>query len=339
MKSSAQVERDCEQARRNFAETLEELRTRATPGQLVDEAIDYVRDTRGAEFFRNLQQQVVDNPLPVTLVGAGIAWLMILNARSLRRDEAETGAARVRESIGQQASDAAGAVRCLGPRLAETTGSKARELSERAGSVTTSVADKVRDAAASASDAVSEAKEAAASSLDKIRERTASAYDTATGAIKRASNSSSAIGRNVIDSSQSVLDFCKEQPLVMGGIGLAVGAALGAAIPRSDAEDRLMGEASDEAKEAARRLGTKAAQKAKEAYGEVANAAAQQSDALGEQRSASPGEEAQSSRTASTPVAQSAAAIAASKEAREHADEREGGTCAPDVPSDGGRRH
>jgi hypothetical protein len=37
-----------------------------------------------------------------------------------------------------------------------------------------------------------------------------------------------------------------EQPLILGALGIAVGAALGASLPRTRQEDRLMGEARDE---------------------------------------------------------------------------------------------
>src|SRR5207237_540482 len=85
MKSSAQLEQESEQARNSVAETLDELRSRVTPGQMLDQLIDYARDSNGAMFFRNLGQQVVDNPLPVTLVGAGFAWLMIQSTRPAGR--------------------------------------------------------------------------------------------------------------------------------------------------------------------------------------------------------------------------------------------------------------
>jgi ElaB/YqjD/DUF883 family membrane-anchored ribosome-binding protein len=60
----------------------------------------------------------------------------------------------------------------------------------------------------------------------------------------------------------------EEQPLLVGAIGLAVGAALGAALPRTESEDRLLGETSDSA---VRSMKDKAA----EAYEEVKDTAAE----------------------------------------------------------------
>jgi hypothetical protein len=54
----------------------------------------------------------------------------------------------------------------------------------------------------------------------------------------------------------------EEQPLVLGAMGVALGAALGAAFPRTESEDRLMGDARDS-------LVDQAKEKASEAYDEA----------------------------------------------------------------------
>src|SRR3981081_2178091 len=77
MSTSEQFERETEEERARISETLEELRARMTPGHVVDRLVDYATDSSGGMFFRNLRQQAVDNPVPVALVGAGIAWLAI----------------------------------------------------------------------------------------------------------------------------------------------------------------------------------------------------------------------------------------------------------------------
>jgi len=81
---SEQLERKAQQARARLTETLKELRAGLTPGQVVDQLADYAREGPAAEFFRNLARQIWENPLPLTLIGAGIAWLIIASGRSSR---------------------------------------------------------------------------------------------------------------------------------------------------------------------------------------------------------------------------------------------------------------
>src|SRR4051812_45820851 len=77
MTYTEQLELESDQARQDLAESLRELRTRISPGQVVDQFVEYARDGGGADFVRNLKRQAVNNPLPLVLAGTGIAWLMM----------------------------------------------------------------------------------------------------------------------------------------------------------------------------------------------------------------------------------------------------------------------
>lgn len=81
---SEQLEHEAETARANLSADLDELRHRMTPGQIVDEVADYARDTPVAEFARNLVRDLRDNPLPLFLIGAGIAWSIFNSSRRPR---------------------------------------------------------------------------------------------------------------------------------------------------------------------------------------------------------------------------------------------------------------
>jgi hypothetical protein len=81
---SARLEREVEKTRWQLSGTLDELRDRMTPGRVVDQVIDYTRDSPAAEFFRNLGREVRQNPLPVMLVGIGITWLLLATNRTSR---------------------------------------------------------------------------------------------------------------------------------------------------------------------------------------------------------------------------------------------------------------
>src|SRR6266567_5779086 len=101
MSTSEQLERETEEERARISETLDELRARMTPGHVVDRLVDYATDSSGGMFFRNLRQQAVDNPVPVALVGAGLAWLAIAGRRhdSTSRTSADALGSRTTDKI------------------------------------------------------------------------------------------------------------------------------------------------------------------------------------------------------------------------------------------------
>jgi hypothetical protein len=80
---------------------------------------------------------------------------------------------------------------------------------------------------------------------------------------------------------QGVLRTLDEQPLVLGAIGLAIGAAVGAALPPTEAEDRLMGDVRDEALRRATKAGRAQADKARAAAGAVVGAAREEAGKQG----------------------------------------------------------
>jgi hypothetical protein len=51
---------------------------------VVDQVIDYSRDSPAAEFFGNLGREVRQNPMPLVLVGIGILWLLLTSNRTSR---------------------------------------------------------------------------------------------------------------------------------------------------------------------------------------------------------------------------------------------------------------
>ncbi|MER8413555.1 hypothetical protein [Mesorhizobium sp. M0618] len=75
-KSAAELEREAEAARARVMETAESIRGKMTPGQLLDEFTGLFSGGESSAMLSNLRTQVRDNPLPVTMVGAGLAWLM-----------------------------------------------------------------------------------------------------------------------------------------------------------------------------------------------------------------------------------------------------------------------
>src|SRR5690349_13507003 len=79
--TSAEIEREAERARARVADTANSIRNKLTAGQLIDQFSGMFSGGDLAKGLGNLKSQVRDNPLPLTLVGAGIA-LLAFGARS-----------------------------------------------------------------------------------------------------------------------------------------------------------------------------------------------------------------------------------------------------------------
>jgi hypothetical protein len=271
-KSAAEIEREVEGTRARLTGTIEELKERVAPGNLVDQAMEYVRSSGGQEFVRNLGTTVRDNPVPLLLIGAGIGWLMM----SGRRDPYETER-RLLPAPRRTADDSLyggygrpsdGTPDYGGPSYGSSyqqAGRSVRSYGARAGDTVSSVRDGVADAASSvresvagvaqqAGEALASARDGVASAARSAGEAVSEAWESVRGGARQAADGASTRAQYMADRGydrtqglgQSVHGLMQSQPLVAGGIGLLVGAALGSVLPGSEAEDRLMGETRDQ---------------------------------------------------------------------------------------------
>ncbi|MBY0339482.1 MAG: DUF3618 domain-containing protein [Acetobacteraceae bacterium] len=254
-RSPAQIEREVESTRANVEGTLDALRERLNPQQLLDQvtqqAMDYVRGSGGQEFMRNLGTGVRDNPLPVLLVGAGIAWMMLSPRAGEARSPAPTarryqGPDNAREGLGETASRLAGTARVRVSGALHQAGELARDAAEAVGDAASRAADAASGVASRAAGTVSDAASGLAASAGDAAE---GLRRGGTDLTHRVSDGVAGYGRGSIDGLRegwTGLDrLAQAQPLLYGALGLALGAALGAILPRTEAEDELMGEARD----------------------------------------------------------------------------------------------
>src|SRR5690606_26084018 len=71
-----ELERDIDRTRSSLGRTIDELESRLSPGQLIDQVLSTGRQ-HGGEFAANLGRSVENNPLPLLLTAVGIAWMMM----------------------------------------------------------------------------------------------------------------------------------------------------------------------------------------------------------------------------------------------------------------------
>ncbi len=280
-RSSAEIEREVEGTRAQLTETLGALRESASPGQLMDRAVDYLRGSGGADFTRNLGEAVRDNPLPVLLIGAGIGWLLLSGKQEKGRGggaaepqrllPAPTGAGQAegRRSGAVRVSAVAGGGGDGEPSLAERASDAAGAVRERAGAAVEGVRDTASGMADQAGDAIGGAYRAAADTAGSVAEDVGA---TARAAARRAGElgqeAREKAGRLGGSAQQGLGWLLREQPLVLGALGVALGAAVGAVLPGTRTEDRLMGEASDAATEKAAAVAQQVSGRAQEVAGD-----------------------------------------------------------------------
>ena len=75
------IERDLEQTRARLDATIDALQQKLSPGEMIDQAVDYLKTSGGGEFGQNLMATVKQHPIPAALAGIGIAWLLAATAR------------------------------------------------------------------------------------------------------------------------------------------------------------------------------------------------------------------------------------------------------------------
>jgi hypothetical protein len=122
-----EIQAEIERTRREMDGTLNAIEHRLTPGQLYDQGMHYLRNSGGTEFVTNLGNQAKRNPMPVALVGIGLAWLMATQ-KADSGTEPELGLKQKAQETRARMSQTASAI---GDRAAGMRDS-AREQMERA---------------------------------------------------------------------------------------------------------------------------------------------------------------------------------------------------------------
>ena len=141
-KSAADVEREVEASRGRLDATVEALKDKMSPGQLFDEA-SHAMGGAGQQLLDKLIEAAKANPLPVAVVGIGLAWLMTSSGKS---DDSATAAPSmsghdgmlggVKDAVSDKVSSAKDAVGDTMASAKDAVGGAVHGLSDKAGSLT-----------------------------------------------------------------------------------------------------------------------------------------------------------------------------------------------------------
>ncbi len=198
--------------------------------------------TRGAQgFVSDLVEAARANPTSTALISMGLLWMV----------------------MGRNGGSAVGTMRRVGRTAVTGLTAGGRTVGAGASSVASSVSDAVSDglgtvaghasaigAAASrrVADGASSATSAGASTLGSVGDGVSAARHDARDLASGAAASAGEAGRQAVGGAADLMasmrdgfaDLLQRQPLVVGAVGLAVGAGVAAALPRIAAEDALV---------------------------------------------------------------------------------------------------
>ena len=221
-KDPATLEREIDQTRANMDRTLDALERKFSPGQLLDQAMEFAREN-GGEFPNNLGRSIKENPVPALLTAVGIAWMAAPSNRPKRWPADAYDDRYTRNDFNAVEFDEA-------------------VNEDDAGDDKEGLTEKAQRLKASAEGTLTEAGQRVKSAAERTRQRLAGTKETMSAGLRRTSGTAQVQTQRVREGFNSLLS---EQPLLLGALGIAVGAAIGAALPATEQEDRLFGSARD----------------------------------------------------------------------------------------------
>jgi len=211
------------------------------------------------DFMSSLSQAARDNPLAAALIGGGALWLMFGN-RAL--GGIASGAASVAQPIAEAGmrgmSNTADAVAGFGSRATDSVTETARSMTRAAS-----------DAASSGAAAVGNGMAAVGNKARDGFNRTAETLGSPPNPMPYLEQGYAGLGKGYSSAQSALSDLLEKQPLVLGAIGLAIGAGVASAVASTSIENEWVGSLSDDVKEAVKGRTEQVVETAQRAAGEV----------------------------------------------------------------------
>lgn len=253
-RSPAEIEADLAAIRSEMSATIQLLEEKFSPRAMLDQFFSRARGMGqgSSDFVSNLGATVRDNPVPVLLLATGVVSLLASERMGGRRMHA--GAYDYDQSHTWQG----------GASRAESAKSKANEAKQRIGERVGKLGERASELRGRASERAGRAGERASELGGRAREMSERARER--GAVARERVRGAA--EHAIDRGSRTIE---EQPLVIVGLGVALGAILGAGMPVSGRERRMLGPTGERVRERVERTAQQGAERAKTVAKEVAH--------------------------------------------------------------------
>ncbi len=278
-RSRATLAATVEVLKERITDTADDVRQKVSPEHIKAEVSDYISH-KTQNWLGALKQQAMDNPMQAVAAGTAVAVPILRLARGFPLPLLMIGAglALTSKTVRSRAAEAAAPLMDTGRDMLD-------KASERAQQIRSTIAD----TAASLQNQASDASEMATGHLDDLGSRTSQTASMVTdrvgdglaaarSGIERARSSA----RETVGAARDAVaaapvrarQLVGENAALIGGIGIAIGAIVAAALPKTNIEAKAMGGARDSVKQAAMEATQSGFEAAKETTLSAADAAA-----------------------------------------------------------------
>jgi hypothetical protein len=279
-RTRADLTNSAEQLRAKVTDTANDFKTRISPSHIKEEIKDQLRDSRQA-WIDTLKKQASDNPLQTIAIGAGLAYPMLGLLRTIPAPIMLVGAglflAYQTRNGSPQGANASARASEFAASVQDAAADGVDRLSRAAADVGASADSGVQSMIGKAADIATDGQKAAAELGQALVDTATTAAHSAADTAETLTDNARAFGKT---SGKAIAGFAERNPLLVAGAGVAIGAFIAAAVPSSDAENRLFGQGSDALKRQANRSAAAGLRQAKEVAdgvaGDVLSAAAQE---------------------------------------------------------------
>jgi gas vesicle protein len=276
-----------DQLRERLFDTAEDLRYKASPQHIKSEVSDYINH-KTQSWLGGLKQQAMDNPLQAIAAGTAIAVPVLRLARGLPlpllmmcaglalssktvRGRAAEAATPALDAAGEMLNEAAESAQGLRGNVKSSISSAQSQSTDFTNKAEGRVADLVGDLG-------SRAAEIGSTVTDKLKDGMDTAKDTIERARSTAKDQVGAARDAVATAPAKARQVIGDNAALIGGLGIAIGAIIAAALPRTEAEDKIVGGASDSVKHTAKTATQSGFEAAKDATISAAEAATKSVD-------------------------------------------------------------
>ncbi|HEY0567762.1 MAG TPA: DUF3618 domain-containing protein [Xanthobacteraceae bacterium] len=194
---------------------------------------------------------------------ARYASAAVQDATMRTRETVQDAALRAKDAIQETTQRTRDAVADTAQRTREQVSGALDRVGSTVSSTLGTVTNSVTDAVSGARDSASKAASQAASA---VSDAMSSSYQTTADAAAYARDQAVWAGNQT---RQTFLQQMERNPLLVGGLGLAIGALIASAIPATAPEKRMFGESSEELQRRAREMAARGYETARSAAGEI----------------------------------------------------------------------